>query len=106
MPINDESKTYSTNIINAVVNFNEKFSLRLPTKFLILLSQIIKLNFLDIIVTTVDQNCNYHFHLLAIRYDEKSICLKFIAKFLTIDKYTFHSLLRVFYYDDNSNDNF
>ena len=104
--MNDKSKKDSTNIINAVVNFYEKFSLRLPTKFLILLSQIIKLNFLDIILTIVDKNCYCHFHLLAIKYDEESICLKFIAKFLIIDKYTFHSSLRVFYYDDNSNDNF
>ena len=102
----NESKNDSSNITNAVVNSYKKFILWLPTKFLIVLSQIIRLNFLDIILTIVDKNCYCHFHLLAIKYDEKSICLRFIAKFLIIDKYIFHSSLCVFYNDDNSNDNF
>ena len=59
-------------------------------------SHVIKINFPDIIVTKVDKNWYYHCHMLAIKYDEKSICSKYIAKSLNFDRYIFYSSLHVF----------
>ena len=91
----DKNKKYSTHIINSVVNTYKKFILWLPNKFLILHSYVIKFSFLDALLTIVDKRCYCQFHVLAIKYDEKTIFLRFIAKFLIVDKYFLYSLLRV-----------
>ena len=65
-----------------------------------------KTQFSCIILTIVDRNCYCHFHLLAIKYDEKTICLRLIAIFQIFDRYILYSSLRVFYNDDYSTDRF